>query len=340
MQQNYKKDSHGIGKEFEDFVENNIFTKDRYALIHRTSSKEDNEKRYPESASNPDFHFRCLETGKEFYVEAKYRSSAINNKVEGLKPKQELRFKKLNQNIPVFVIIGYWGPPSNPSKLSFLKLEDCKYRYLFTYYLRNFEIDKVTYPNHRLKLKPQSNSSQQENFQKEQPQEEKKRAENIKGIKKYNSKALFGLAAVGLLAIIMTIYSFSFSNETSVKSPEEQLKEVVADYYHSMNSNQIEKLPEFLSPQVTSWYGAKNPAREEIYRNARTHRGKYPYSSSDIDWESFTVIPEEAGGYHVTYEMIYRSKEKITDDYTVYDLKMITKWDGNFKLRGITEIRN
>jgi ketosteroid isomerase-like protein len=138
----------------------------------------------------------------------------------------------------------------------------------------------------------------------------------------------------------MTIYSFSYSGETPVTTPKDQLKEIVADYYQSMNSNQIEKLPQFLSPQVTSWYGEQNPSREWIYRNAKAHRGKYPYSSSDIDWDSFTVIPAETGGYTVTYEMIYRSKEKITDDYTVYDLKLLTQWDDNFKLRGITEIRN
>lgn len=334
MQQNYNQDPHDVGKEFEDFVENIIFTKDRYALVHRTSSKEENEKRYPETASYPDFLFRCLETGREFYVEAKYRSSAIDNKVKGLKPNQELRFKKLNENIPVFVLIGYWGSPSNPSKLSLLKLEDCKYRYLFTYYLNNFEIKKETYPNYLLNLGPET-----EGYKEKELDQEKTEPVTKKGLEKYNPKIL-GLAAVGLLAIIMTIYSFTFSNETPVKTPEDQLKEIVADYYKSMNSNEIEKLPGFLSLQVNNWYGEKNPSREWIYTNARTHRGKYPYSSSDIDWESFTVIPEEEGGYHVTYEMIYRSKEKITDDYAVYDLKMITKWDENFKLRGITEVRN
>ncbi|NJW55697.1 hypothetical protein, partial [Salinimicrobium oceani] len=102
---------------------------------------------------------------------------------------------------------------------------------------------------------------------------------------------ILGLAAVGLLAIIMTIYSFAFPVETPVKTPEEQLKEIVADYYQSMNSNQIEKLHDYLSPEVTSWYGEQNPSREWIYRNAKAHRGKYPYSSSNIDWDSFKVIP-------------------------------------------------
>ena len=118
------------------------------------------------------------------------------------------------------------------------------------------------------------------------------------------------------------------------------LKEIVADYYQSMNSNQVEKLPEFLSPQVTSWYGEQNPSREWIYRNAKAHRGKYPYSASDIDWDSFKVVQEGNGDYHVSYEMIYKSKSKITDDYKVFDLKLITKWDENYKLKSISEIKN
>ncbi len=335
MQQNYKKNSFEIGDEFENFVENRIFPKERYALVHRTSSKKDNDERYPESASRPDFHFRCLETGKEFYVEAKYRSSALNNQVKGLKPNQELRFKKLNEEVPVFVIIGYWGTASNPRQVSLLKLEDCKYRDLYTYYLQNFEIKKETYPNHLLPL------GKEEEFQK------RENSTSTGSINGTNSKSdfkiktkIYALAAIGLIAIILTIYGFAFSDETKGLTTEEQLKEIVGDYYQSMNSNQIEKLPAFLSPQVTSWYGAQNPTREEIYRNAKAHRGKYPFSSSDIDWDSFKVIQENNGDYHVSYEMIYRSKEKITDDYTVYDLKLITKWDNDFKIKSITEIRH
>ncbi len=336
MQQDYnnKKDPFQIGDEFENFVENKIFMKDRYALIHRTSSKKDNEERYPESASKPDFHFRCLETGKEFYVEAKYRSSAIENKVEGLKKNQELRFKKLREELPIFVIIGYWGTPANPSKLSLLTLEECKYRFLFTYYLRNFEIKNEPYPNHLLNLKSETQSNEQET------KENRKSANNIKPSKKIktNPKILI-LAAIGLLAIIISIYGYGFSVEPPEKTPEETLEEIVADYYQSMNSNKIEKLPEFLSQEVRSWYGTPNMPLEQIMKDAKAHRGKYPFSDSDIDWDSFKVVAQENGEYYVTYRMVYKSKQKITDEYQVFNLNLITHWDENFRLKSIREIR-
>lgn len=345
MQQNYIPDSFLKGKQFEEFVERNIFPEEIYELVTRTNSYEQNAERYAEDTMKPDFKFRCKETGQEFWVEAKYRSDLYQDQIEALSYTQRDRFYVLEreERLPVFVIIGYWGVAYKPNALSLIPLKDYEYIPLFRSFLRRYQIPIKPVSNKILKFeqpqkikeeeaKPEHNTG--ENFQKERGYPE---TENI--IRKYNPKVL-GLAVIGVLAIIMAIYSFAFSGSSSENTSEEQLKEIVADYYQSMNSNQIEKLPEFLSPQVTSWYGEQNPTREWIYRNARAHRGKYPYSSSDIDWDSFIVIPVEAGGYTVTYDMIYRSKEKITDDYTVYDLKLLTKWDDDFKLKSITEIRN
>lgn len=278
-------------------------------------------------------------------MEAKYRSELYDDQLEALSYTQRDRFYNLEreEGLPVFVIIGYWGVAYKPNALSLIPLKEYEYIPIYRSFLRRYQIPIGPVSNNILKLKRPPIDSEIENKPqgkaKEDYEGENKTVQNNRSLKNYNPKIL-GLAAVGLLAIIMAIYSFAFSGETPVTTPEDQLKEIVADYYQSMNSNQIEKLPGFLSPQVTSWYGEQNPTREWIFRNAKVHRGKYPYSSSDIDWDSFTVIPKEEGGYNVTYEMIYKSKEKITDDYKVYDLKLLTQWDENFKLKGITEIRN
>lgn len=66
MQQDYIPESHKKGKEFEEFVEKNIFTDKNYKLITRTNSYEQNVQRYAEDTLKPDFKFRCKETGQEF----------------------------------------------------------------------------------------------------------------------------------------------------------------------------------------------------------------------------------------------------------------------------------
>lgn len=337
MQQNYTPDSFKKGQQFEDFVEKRIFTEDRYELITRTNSFEQNATRYAEDTMKPDFKFRCKETGREFWVEAKYRSDFFQDQIEAHSYRQRDRFYVLekDEDIPVFVIIGYWGVAYKPNGLSLIPLKEYEYIPLYRSFLRRFEIPIGPVSNNILQLKEKNNK---ESDEKTQPQEEEKKSTSVNNLKNYNPKIL-SLASVGMLAIFMIIYSFAFSEESPVETPEEQLKEIVADYYQSMNSNQIEKLPEYLSLQVTGWYGEENPSREWIYRNAKAHRGKFPYSSSDIDWDSFKAIPLEAGGYHVTYEMIYKSKEKISDDYTVFNLKLITKWDDDLRIKSISEIR-
>lgn len=345
MPQDYTPQSFKTGQEFEQFVEEKIFTEDRYELITRTNSYEQNAVRYAEDTLKPDFKFRCKATGQLFWVEAKYRSELRNDKLQALNHNQRDRFFSLEkeEGIPVFVIIGYWGIAQKPNALSLIPLKDYIYIPIFKSFLRQYDLPIQPVSNRILGLKPEQKDQTTNNSNKEKTEDEnlqkKITPERSGNRNKYNPKIL-GLAAIGLLAIILTIYGFAFSDETTEITTEEHLKEIVGDYYQSMNSNQIEKLPEFLSPQVTSWYGAQKPTREEIYRNAKAHRGKYPFSSSDIDWDSFKVIQENNGDYHVSYEMIYRSKEKITDDYTVYDLKLITKWDNDFKIKSITEIRN
>ena len=54
---------------------------------------------------------------------------------------------------------------------------------------------------------------------------------------------------------------------------------------------------------------------------------------------SFKIVKQEDGSYYVSYNMVYKSKEKITDNYSIYNLKLITSWDSNFKLSSIREIR-
>lgn len=344
MQQDYTPESFKKGQQFEEFVEKNIFTEDRYELITRTNSYEQNNPRFAEDTLKPDFKFRCKETGKEFWVEAKYRSQLPNDQLEALSYTQRDRFYMLEreEKLPVFVIIGYWGFAYKPKALSLIPLKDYKYIPIYRSILRKFQIPITPISAETLKLGKVQSGKATENGGKQKSkkefQEVKQEIRKSNSFKKYNSKIL-ALAAVGLVAIIMTVYSFTFSDEPKEVTAEEHLKEIITDYYQSMNSNQIEKLPEFLSPQVTSWYDEQNPSREEIYRNAKAHRGKFPFSSSDIDWDSLKVIPEKNGDYHVSYEMIYRSKEKITDDYTVFDLKLITKWDKDFKLKSITEVR-
>ena len=340
MEKNYNEESFKKGEQFEKYVEEIIFSDAHYEVIYKTSDSKQNRRRFVKKSLEPDFQFRCRITGKEFYVEAKWRAKPYKDLYQVLSEKQFESFPAVHSTKrPIYIAFGYGGQASNPDYVSLIPLDQVRSSKLSPREVHSFNIEKAYYPHNRISKEEKRTEAERGSKKDQAHSHQGKKPEREKGLQKFNLK-IFGLAAVGLVAIMLTVYSFAFPAETPAKAPEEQLKEIVADYYQSMNSNQIEKLPEFLSPQVTSWYGEKNPTHKEILKIARDRHGKYPFSTSEIDWDSFTLIPQSTGGYLVTYNMTYGFKKKITDDYQVYDLKMFTRWGKDLKLKSITEIRD
>ena len=281
MQQNYTPESFKKGQQFEQFVEQNIFTEDRYELITRTNSYEQNANRYAEDTLKPDFKFRCKETGQEFWVEAKYRSDFYMDQIEALSYTQRDRFYVLEreEGLPVFVIIGYWGSAFKPYALSLIPLKDYEYLGLYRSFLRKHDLPIGPVSNQRLGFNNHEEQEPGTRFEKEQHENirEEKKVPAVSNRQKLFSPKFMGMAAAGILALLMLIYGFGFSKETPPESPEENLREIVGNYYQTMNSNQVEKLSEFLSPRVDQWYGSKNLTHSQILEIARDRHGKYPY---------------------------------------------------------------
>lgn len=335
MENNYNPTSYSKGEAFENFVEKILFPSNHYEILHKTQDIRQNSKRYVRSSLKPDFQFKCKTTGKIFYVEAKFRSKTFNDQYDVLSEQQYQSFPNLNQpQSPIYIAFGYGGNSESPDYISLIPLEAVNSRALSPEEIAKYDIIKEIYPYTSFDSKTQLEEKVSVNPPSEIPKNEMS-GQKI-NIKNYDPKILIA-AFIGVFAILFTFYAFNFSQDKI--TTEEQLKEIIANYYQSMNSNQVEKLPEFLSSDVKSWYGDTEVNLNEIMKNARAHRGKYPFSKSDINWDSFKLVRKSDGNYFVSYEMIYKSKQEITDNYNVFDLKLLTEWDKNLKLRSITEIR-
>lgn len=69
-----KPETYVAGGEFEQYVRKYLFPKGRYDLVHQTHDYEANKNDFVETSKGPDFRFRARRSGREFLVEAKYRS--------------------------------------------------------------------------------------------------------------------------------------------------------------------------------------------------------------------------------------------------------------------------
>lgn len=333
MQSNFNEESLKKGEQFEKYVEEVIFPEAHYELLHKTSDSKQNTRRYVSKSLEPDFQFKCRLSGKEFYVEAKWRAKPFRNQFDVLSDNQWKTFPGLHsEDKPVFIVFGYGGIASNPDYVHLIPLKDLNSSKIPTTNIGQYQIPKAFYPNNNFH-DPHETEMNIKDYG------DKNHKKVVETNKSQNYKVL-GLAAVGLIAILLSIYSFAFSGSETTASPEERLHQIIDNYYQDMNGNQIEKLPEYLSSDIDSWYGTKDMSTDQIVKNAKKHRGTYPYSATDIDWDSFKVIQKDDGNYLVSYDMIYKSKKNIEDDYKIFNLHMITTWDKNFKMKSIREIRN
>jgi hypothetical protein len=129
-----------MGEEFQDYVRNKLFPKDKYTILHRTHDFVTNKDDFVESTSEPDFKFKSISSGRMFFVEAKYRSDYYHGVIEWRKQYQLNRYQEINQRTPVFVVLGVGGKPDAPNQVFLMPVRDIKYSKLFRSFLKSFEI--------------------------------------------------------------------------------------------------------------------------------------------------------------------------------------------------------
>jgi hypothetical protein len=128
-----------IGEQFENYVRKFLFVDNYYDIIERTHDYKTNQD-YVQSSLKPDFKFRDRGSKKEFYVEAKFRTSLFNNKIVWCNDKQLTRYLAYNKEKPVFLILGRGDNPKYPEFLSLIPLTQAKYTGLFPSQAEKFKI--------------------------------------------------------------------------------------------------------------------------------------------------------------------------------------------------------
>jgi hypothetical protein len=153
-----KPDSFAKGEEFEEYIRKYTFPKLNYDLIHRTHDYNSNNGDYVESSLKPDFKFRDKKTGKEFYVEVKFRKGVYNfkNKIEWCNEKQFKIYKAIEKNeSKVFIALGFGDKASKPLEIILFPVSGCNYNALYDSFLNKYSFykDKPVFSDYLWKLK-------------------------------------------------------------------------------------------------------------------------------------------------------------------------------------------
>jgi hypothetical protein len=119
-----KEESFKKGEEFEQYVRDHLFTRERFVLVERTHNYQTNSADFVESTLKPDFKFRSKSSNTEFYIEAKWRQNLHNNTLKWSYDAQFERYKKYARENPFFIVIGLGGAPSNPEKIYLGRIDE------------------------------------------------------------------------------------------------------------------------------------------------------------------------------------------------------------------------
>ena len=133
--------SHVKGDDFENYVRDWLFVKEEYKQLHRTQAFTANKSDRSEDSKEPDFKFKSIRTGREFCVEAKWRSSFRGDALEWCTYPQLKRYQEFSKKLPVYVILGVGGDAFDPRQVFFIPLKDIKYTKLFRSFLQRYTID-------------------------------------------------------------------------------------------------------------------------------------------------------------------------------------------------------
>ncbi len=248
------KDHFKDGETFEKFVEDIIFPSSHFKLLEKTHNYEQNASRYVESSLKPDFKFRSITSGKEFYIEAKYRSRYNrDDKLNLLKFEQFQRYKSLDAtDQPVFLLVGAEGYPGRPKRISLIPFKQIDHLDLYRSIINSHTIPVGRCPENALSTNPNvkqaSVSSNISNVTPNLTYEEttKKRINYLAWI--------LGFLVLGVfIAFFLTQTPNSgdkIVHETSVRSQ-------VNEYYKALELNNVEVLDYYLRDPLDRWYEQK-----------------------------------------------------------------------------------
>jgi len=133
------------GQKFEEFIRKVIFPNEKYKILKKTHDYNQNSKDYVMESLEPDYKFECLDSKKQFYVEAKFRSWFYKGKIELFKDSQFKRLKELNSKESVFVIIGIGYEPDNPNHICLVPMNKIKSPSLTDKFLEDYIIANNMY---------------------------------------------------------------------------------------------------------------------------------------------------------------------------------------------------
>jgi hypothetical protein len=144
-----KPETYVEGDEFENFVRNKLFPAGKYDLVQKSPDYITNKYDFADTPEEPDFKFRPHEGGREFFVEATFRSGFHDDAVDCCNFHQLKHYHEIDKSTPVYIVIGVGLPAAAPQHLYLIPAKDIKNTTLNNSFLKDYIIPAAHNVNHK-----------------------------------------------------------------------------------------------------------------------------------------------------------------------------------------------
>ena len=146
------KNTFDKGEQFEQWIRDEIFTKQHFRILEKSHNYQTNKDDYIEATMNPDFKLQHIKTKFTFWIECKYRFQYDQKfMIDAVSKNQLYRHKKIKE--PVFFLIGIGDKPKKIDELYLIPILKM-YPKIYPSYAENFEIPINQITDTRLLTKP------------------------------------------------------------------------------------------------------------------------------------------------------------------------------------------
>jgi hypothetical protein len=125
---------------FEGFIRKRLFPFNKYELMSDGHDLANELNEYPEIVSKSYYQFKSRESGREFYIVARYLAGISRASIEWCRDTEFTEYQEMDNNLPVYIMIGFGPHPAAPQQAILFPLKKIRFNKVLHYNLDKYKI--------------------------------------------------------------------------------------------------------------------------------------------------------------------------------------------------------
>jgi hypothetical protein len=125
---------------FESFIRKRLFPDNKYELLSNNNDTSAEINDIPEIVSKFYYQFKSRESGREFYIVARYLASITNVSIEWCRIPELNKYREMDTNLPVYITIGFGPQPAAPRHVIMFPVKNVRFNKVLHSYIEKYKI--------------------------------------------------------------------------------------------------------------------------------------------------------------------------------------------------------